>query len=81
MEFDLIYPNYNKQKRKQQTNKKTWLTTTEVQPYLHSSRFDVGKKHKYTRYEISHLAADRIRLHYVKLARISAFSFLPPFTK
>ena len=47
MEFDLIYPNYNKQKerqkRKQQTNKKTWLTTTEVQPYLHGSRFDVEK--------------------------------------
>ena len=54
MEFDLIYPNYNKQKRKTKkkatnklTNKKTWLTTTEVQPYLHGSRFDVGKKHKY----------------------------------
>ena len=52
MEFDLIYPNYNKQKRKTKnkttTNKQiTWLTTTEVQPYLHGSRFDVGKKHKY----------------------------------
>ena len=49
MEFDLIYPNYNKQKRKTKnkttTNKQiTWLTTTEVQPYLHGSRFDVEKK-------------------------------------
>ena len=56
MKFDLIYPNYNKQKRKtkkkatnKQTNKKTWLTTTEVQPYLHGSRFDVEKKDKYIR--------------------------------
>ena len=54
MEFDLIYPNYNKQKRKTKnkttTNKQiTWLTTTEVQPYLHGSRFDVDKKDKYIR--------------------------------
>ena len=47
MKFDLIYPNYYKQKsktKKKTTNKqikKTWLTTTEVQPYLHGSRFDV----------------------------------------
>lgn len=54
MKFDLIYPNYNKQKRKTKnkttTNKQiTWLTTTEVQPYLQGSRFDVEKKDKYIR--------------------------------
>ena len=49
MEFDLIYPNYNKQKRKTKNKTTTWLTTTEVQPYLHGSRFDVEKNDKYIR--------------------------------
>ena len=49
MEFDLIYPNYNKQKRKTKNKTTTWLTTTEVKPYLHGSRFDVEKKDKYIR--------------------------------